>query len=613
MDRKREAALVAVAEPPSQPVEAIQTKRDRWKWALAGLLALLLAGIGIAWFVNRRSVPPTEAILNHDVSLPPPKILPVTTFPGSANQPSFSSDGRWVAFRWNGEKQDNWDIYVKETDGTGFNRLTTDPAEDCCAAWSSDGRQIAFLRKIGDRAALYLTSPLGGGEQKLIELGWWYWSSLSWSPNGKDILFVDRKKTGEPWSIWSLALDTREKRQLVEPVTGSLGDFFPAYSPDGRYIAFARAFQIVISAIYMMRLPVGEPKMVTGFNNPLYLCWTQDSQEIIFSIHRGTGETGLWRVAINDGEPRQIPVRGQSIDSPSVGRNRLVYSSRTSSMDIWKLDLAGSGALNPPSKPLISWTSREDDPDISPKGEKIAFCSDRSGYSEIWVCANDGTKPLQLTDMRAKNTGSPRWSPDGKKIAFDSVKSGNTDIYVIDSDGGPVRRRTNDLTEEALPRWSNDGRWIYFGSNRSGTYQVWKMPSEGGKAIQITKEGGFAAYESADGQYVYYYPYYTQKKGVWRVPASGGPETLVFAEVDRWENWELTPRGIYFINSAANPARTIGFYDFATARVRSLNLGHKDRAFVLSGDGIAVSRDGKWLAYAGGISGSDIMLVENFR
>lgn len=87
----------------------------------------------------------------------------------------------------------------------------------------------------------------------------------------------------------------------------------------------------------------------------------------------------------------------------------------------------------------------------------------------------------------------------------------------------------------------------------------------------------------------------------------------MFAEVDRWENWGLTDRGIYFINSAANPLRTICFYDFATARVRSLNLGHKDRAFVLSGDGIAVSRDGKWLVYAGGISGSDIMMVENFR
>ncbi len=215
------------------------------------------------------------------------------------------------------------------------------------------------------------------------------------------------------------------------------------------------------------------------------------------------------------------------------------------------MELTGQGAMKPPSKPLFSWSSGEIDQRISPDGSRIAFASDSSGSLEIWVCHADGTKPMKRTEMKAGSTGSPNWSPDGKNIAFDSTKSGNGDIYVVSAEGGPVRRITTDPTEEVVPRWSRDGRWIYFGSNRSGTWQIWKMPSDGGKAIQITKDGGMVARESADGQLVYYHGYYNlQKKGVWRVPVSDGQETLVLDKEIDPHNWDLTDRGIYFIDGS---------------------------------------------------------------
>ena len=127
-------------------------------WIAAAALVVIGAGI---WAFLRFY--PREA------PLPPPRFVPVTTSGGDS--PSLSPDGNWVAFQWNGEKRDNWDIYVKEVDGPGFNRLTTDPADDCYPAWSPDGRQIAFLRASGDRGMLYLISPLGGGERKLAEVG----------------------------------------------------------------------------------------------------------------------------------------------------------------------------------------------------------------------------------------------------------------------------------------------------------------------------------------------------------------------------------------------------------------------------------------------------------
>jgi len=121
------------------------------------------------------------------------------------------------------------------------------------------------------------------------------------------------------------------------------------------------------------------------------------------------------------------------------------------------------------------------------------------------------------------------------------------------------------------------------------------------------------ARESADGQFVYYHGYFgRQKRGIWRVPVSGGPETLI---LDRHllgpRNWDLTDRGIYFIDGNAKP-KTICFYDFATRRVKSLAPVHSDQAFA-TGGGFSVSPDGRWLVYSGGIRATDIRMIDNFR
>ena len=364
-----------------------------------------------------------------------------------------------------------------------------------------------------------------------------------------------------------------------------------------------------------MSLPHGDPKLVTDYNSPETLCWTADSREIVFSSLWEAGEVALWRISADGGEPRRVPARGEKISGPTVSRNRLAYVSDTANMDIWRMELTVKEAMKPPSKPLLSWPSDEIHPVVSPDGRRIAFASNSSGNSEIWVCNSDGTKPVRVTDLKAKSVGSPSWSPDGKLIAFDSNKSGSLDIYVVGAEGGPIRQITTDPEDEGAAKWSRDGRWIYFSSPKSGNWQIWKMPSEGGKAI-LAKGAGLVALESADG-YLYFSPGLSQERGVWRVPVSGGSETLVTNEtiVTRAVGgfmWDLTDRGIYAIDWSAKPVATVCFYDFATRRVASLAPVHGDPGFSVY-EGLSVSPDGKWLVYDGGIFSSDIMMIDNFR
>ena len=79
-----------------------------------------------------------------------PQLLPMTTYRGAERSPSISPDGSHVAFVWDGEKQNNPDIYVKGLPSGPTVRLTSTGLEgEDQPVWSPDGNEIAFVRLRG--------------------------------------------------------------------------------------------------------------------------------------------------------------------------------------------------------------------------------------------------------------------------------------------------------------------------------------------------------------------------------------------------------------------------------------------------------------------------------
>ena len=585
-------------------------------WGITATLALaIIVGAGVWVSVRQPEQQPGQSALI---------AVPLTTYPGSQSAPSFSPDGSRVAFAWDGPNKGHVDIYVKLIGTENLLRLTHDPAEDSYTpAWSPDGRYIAFLRSSRrDHAAVMLAPSIGGPpERKLTEsavdedkIGT-ACAGLSWSPDGKWIAMKDGGPGEELDSIYLFSMDTGEKRRLTHPPP-RCGDGTPAFSPDGKSLAFSRTSTIGVSEVYVLNLTAdfsanGEPKQITSRHQwTSGLAWTPAGREIIFS---SGSNNELWRVAVSrSGAPGPLVFAGEhgTLPATSTQGNRLAFSREyASDANIWRLDLSGPNTKADKAVKLIASTRNEEVPQYSPDGTRITFISERSGRDEVWVCGSDGSGAVQLTSLGAAITGCPRWSPDGARIVFDSNAGGNFDVYVINANGGRPKRLTDNPANDGVASWSRDGRSIYFVSDRTKTWEVWKMPADGGDATQVTRNGGYVAFESVDGAFLYYGKL-AQEGKLWRMPVRGGEEKQVLDAVEGF-SFALLDKGIYFIHPAeAGGSCSLRFLNFKTGAVKIIaSIPH-----VVNG-GLSISPDGRYALYTQDdqVSGSDLMLVENFR
>src|SRR6185437_1522691 len=122
----------------------------------------------------------------------------------------------------------NFDIYVRFLDAGSPLRLTTDPAHDLHPSWSPDGRYIAFLRVSPDHQWLLIVPALGGSERQIAEISslqaaWEADASVmhhigpSWSPDGKYLAIGEQSNRESSDAISLIAVDTGVRRKLTAP------------------------------------------------------------------------------------------------------------------------------------------------------------------------------------------------------------------------------------------------------------------------------------------------------------------------------------------------------------------------------------------------------------
>jgi Tol biopolymer transport system component len=204
----------------------------------------------------------------------------LTHYPGDDTDPTWSPDGKHIAFVSDREHKGLYDIYLMDTDGKNIRRAFDDLEYRTDPAWSPDGKHIAYLTHSPVPDWAVYTKPLGGGEAERIAESGRGWSGFpAWSPDGTEIAFV----SGEPleWRIQIINLKTREVDTLFPKVPGD-GMLCPAWSPDGKQLAFSLWKPDGEPSIYIIGRDGKEPEEIVK-NAFGTLAWSPDGKKLLYS------------------------------------------------------------------------------------------------------------------------------------------------------------------------------------------------------------------------------------------------------------------------------------------------------------------------------------------
>ena len=313
-------------------------------------------------------------------------------------------------------------------------------------AFSPDGSSIVFARKRQYSSWEAIVSPLAGGSLRTIASLPWNITSLIWSPDGTDILFVSSQPGVD---VWSVSADGGDPR----PLKGPEGD----------------VFSLAVSS--------ARDRLAYSVQRPM----DRDIWKVALGASAGDAESFEWIASNRSDAHAQISHDGRRI---------AFRSARSGFPEIWTAVADGS---NP--TPLTSLkTGAGGTPRWSPDDRLIAFNSNAHGTTHIYVIPSEGGAPRQLTS--GDDTDSrPAWSHDGRWVYFASNRGGVFNVWRVSTDGAELQQVTQDGAYN--PKLSPDGRTLYFTKPR--TYAVWRMDLETAKAEPFLTDWQGAAEGSGGG------------------------------------------------------------------------------------------------------------------
>jgi Tol biopolymer transport system component len=393
----------------------------------------------------------------------------------------------------------------------------------------------------------------------------------------------------------------------------SLRDFSPAWSPDGRWIAFLRGEVPGRSELILIPPLGGTEKKLADLHipnqiYPNYLAWVPDSSALIV-VHAAPQQTtaGLFVVSLATREPRALtrPTGSSYHQFPAVSPDGRTVAFRNGSAlsllalrpdltpaaeprhlvdapsslqptwtpdskeiiyvqgyRLWRIDVTGAH----PARPLPFGGDGVIMPAISRpvagSRSKLIYVR-RSADQNLWrvdlpaLGRPSRSAPIPFPSSSTRTDYNPQLSPDGTRLAFQSDRSGQMEIWVSDADGANERQITAiGRANTGTPRWSPNGQTIAFDSNADGNYDIYVVPAGGGKPTQLTFEptDDHVPSFSRDGKFVYFSSRRSGAFEIWKVPASGGDAVQVTRNGGYVAFESFDRRHVYYTQTPVGPS-----------------------------------------------------------
>ncbi|WP_109677659.1 DPP IV N-terminal domain-containing protein [Dyadobacter jejuensis] len=396
------------------------------------------------------------------------KAKPITDGMGDDRQPSWSVDGKRVAFQ--SFRDGYYHIWAVNSDGTGLEQLTRGVFDEREPQWSPDGKSLLFS---SDRAGNYDIWKMNLETFELTQLTTDLANDYcpAYSSNGDAIAFVS-ERTQAP-GIYQLTKDGKET--LLAAQAGKL--YAPSWNPDGTHVYF-NAFTGSSSSLLDIDVKQQKAVAVTPPEEdvfPFRTSWLS-GKEFVYSadgkikkkiVGKKDAEIIPFEALVTVTTPNYTrkpydfdkgagkPVKGIKGLNVSPDGTKYLFSALG---DIWMLK---KGETVP--TPLTNDPYLDADPTWSPDGKTIAFLTDRTGQMTLWLhdVASGEQKELVKLDY---DLNYPSWSPDGTRIAFymgDSRNSwGMGTLQAVDVKTKEITKLHDALFVPSQPSWSPDGKTI---------------------------------------------------------------------------------------------------------------------------------------------------------
>jgi Tol biopolymer transport system component/DNA-binding winged helix-turn-helix (wHTH) protein len=430
---------------------------------------------------------------------------------------------------WHRQREEA-EVKAGATETSHVSTLVPDPASD--PAISPDGKLVAFRRNsyAPGGAGIFVTSSEGKSVMQLTQHPGD--CCPAWSPDGRNLAFT--RIAADEYAIYIVSAKGGTLRKIShEDPRKKRGEL--AWTPDGKFIAFSGDSPGGGSQIFLLSVEDSSVHAITepqGQDRDWGPAFAPDGTQMAFVRGNGAGfPEEVYVTDLSSGQARQLTNERAAIMGPPSwsqhGASIIFSSTKGGDPALWTIPASGGAATRMAGTGPATWH-----PTVARESGQIAAQKilRSSGVYCLTVEGEPGkSTPTVVTATNGRNEG-PQQSPDGRRLVFMSDRSGFMEIWVSNRDGSSAVQLTN-LHGSGTPRWSPDGLWIAFDSTNHdyGPSSVWVVSSMGGVPRALVKDQfeNLVPSWSRDGKWIYFSSQRSGKDQVWKIPAEGGSPVQV--------------------------------------------------------------------------------------